>query len=213
MRPSPIKYFFKYFPQCNFKFWIDLENMSSQVLILNFDFIWTLGPIPKIGPTLWNWIWNFGPRWSKDLSLVRNVRSEPKWTCFRTMVVCEIRLFIDANLRPILPQETNTKFTLPTILPAPSLTVLKVHISFYFEICFCKIWTFWDFIFLPQSFYHYHSMIFHKFHANSSKFCWKLFFLHFQNAFQTAFNKSCSFRFWRHKKAKKNIKNIWDDFF
>ena len=47
---------------------------------------------------------------------------------------------------------------------------------FLFSNFFCKIWTFWDFIFLPQSFYHYHSMIFHKFHANSRRFCLLVFY-------------------------------------
>ena len=141
-----------------------------------------------------------------DLSLVRNVRSGPKWTCFRTMVVCGIRLFIDANPRPILPQEINTKFTLPTILPAPSLTVLKVYL-FIFQI-FCKIWTFWDFIFLPQSFYYHHSMIFHKFHANSRKFCWKMLFFYI---FKMLLTKVAVLDFDYTKKAKK-YKNISDDF-
>ena len=51
-----------------------------------------------------------------------------------------------------------------------------MYYIFLFSNFFCKIWTFWDFIFLPQSFYHHHSMIFHKFHANSRKFCWIFFF-------------------------------------
>ena len=135
------------------------------------------------------------------------MRSEPKWTCFRTMVVCVIRLFIDANPRPILPQETNTKFTLPTILPAPSLTVLKACTYLYFFPNFCKISTLLRIWYICLNHFItiavFDWLMFHKFYEILWKFCW--FFL-----IQNAFDKSS--RLFLHKKTK-YLWKYWGWFF